>query len=197
MFVPIRSLSSCFRFFHTSPQRCNHLIAPPDPISHMRPVIYDDAPLPSPPSLLRHPYSLSEFMTDSQSRRGELELQLKLERQQLDAFHQTFWLDVRPIYFSFRGRSHSSSDWQSNTRFEAAKDAVLASMPSSSIAFDREKGLSEFYKQWCMQEASRTSDYTKEWRKRNFSLILLGVRAACQIFTIRFSDLVSWKKSRL
>jgi len=178
MFVLTRSLPLCFRFFHTSSQTCNHLIAPPDPISHMRPVIYDDAPLPSPPSLLRHPYSLSEFMTGSQCQRGELELQLKLERQQLDAFHQNFWLD-------------------SNTRFEAAKNAILASLPSSSIEFDREKALSEFYKQWCMQEANRTSDYTKEWRKRNSSLILLGVRVEYQKFTIRFSDLVSWKRSRL
>lgn len=35
-------------------------------------------------------------MTGSQDQRGQLELQFKLERQQLDAFHQNFWLDVRP-----------------------------------------------------------------------------------------------------
>jgi hypothetical protein len=43
-------------------------------------------------------------MTGSQSRGGELELQLKLERQQLDDFHQNFWLDVRPINLSFLTR---------------------------------------------------------------------------------------------
>ena len=98
MLVPTRSLPLYFRFLHTS-QTCSHLIAPPDPTSNMRPTIYDDAPPPSPPSLLRHPYSLSEFMTGSHHQRGELELQFKLQRQQLDAFHQNFWLDVCPTPF--------------------------------------------------------------------------------------------------
>lgn len=87
------------RLLHTSSARCNR-VAPPHPISHMRPIIYDDAPLPSPPTLLRHPYSLTEFQ-DAQSRPVDLELQFKLQRQQLDNFHQDFWLDVRSA-FPFR-----------------------------------------------------------------------------------------------
>ncbi|KAF8238612.1 hypothetical protein L208DRAFT_1241065 [Tricholoma matsutake] len=173
MLVPTRS---CLRLLHTSSRICSHLTAPPDPISHMRPVIYDDVPPPSSSSLLHHPYSLSEFMTGSQDQRGQLELQFKLERQQLDAFHQNFWLDT-------------------NARFEAAKEAVLASLPSSFTVIDKEKALSEFHKQWCMQEAPRTDDYTKEWRKRNLSLILLGVRVEYQKLAIRISDLVSPKRS--
>lgn len=46
-----------------------------------------------------------------------------------------------------------------------------------------------------MQEAPRTDDYTKEWRKRNLSLILLGVRVEYQKLAIRISDLVSPKRS--
>ena len=67
----------------------------------MRPVIYDDGPPSSPPVLMRHPYSLSEFVTGSQNHIGELELQFKLQRQQLDSFHHNFWLDVRPAAFAF------------------------------------------------------------------------------------------------
>jgi hypothetical protein len=115
-------------------------------------------------------------MTSSLGQKGELELQFKLQRQQLDAFHQNFWLD-------------------SNTRFEAAKEAVLASLPSQSTPIDKEKALSEFYKQWCMQEASRTGGYTNEWRKRNFSLVLLGARVGYQRFVTRISNRVSWNRS--
>lgn len=72
----------------------------------MRPVIYDEAVPLSPPALLRHPYSLSEFVTSSQLR-GELELQFKLERQQLDTFHQHFWLDVGLIRLSRRDDNYT------------------------------------------------------------------------------------------
>jgi len=85
--------------------------------------------------------------------------------------------------------------WQSNTRFAVAKETVLASLPSSSTVLDKENALSEFYKQWCMQEASRTDDYTTVWRRRNFSLIILGVRVEYQKIAVCFSDFVSWKRS--
>lgn len=77
---------------HTSAVRSDR-VAPPHPISHIRPIIYDDAPAASPPTLLRHPYSLHEFQ-DASDRPVNLELQFRLQRQQLDAFHQNFWLDV-------------------------------------------------------------------------------------------------------
>jgi hypothetical protein len=43
-------------------------------------------------------------MTSSLGQKGELELQFKLQRQQLDAFHQNFWLDVRPSNWFALGR---------------------------------------------------------------------------------------------
>lgn len=94
---PLSKLSSSVRRIHASSRTCN-LIASPDPISHMRPIIYDDAPLPPPPSRIRHPYSLSEFTAGGQNEAAVSELQYRLQRQQLDAFHHNFWLDVRPIH---------------------------------------------------------------------------------------------------
>lgn len=73
------------RTFHSSPL-CRDLVGPPDPVSHLRPVVYDDAPLP--PSDVRHPYSLREFTGDTR------EYQWKIQRQQLDAYNQEFWTDV-------------------------------------------------------------------------------------------------------
>lgn len=84
--------------FHAS-ATANDMVAPPDPVSHMRPIIYDDPPAPQPEgAYVRHPYSLSEFQAvagrDGGMTLGDNELQFKLMRQQLDALHQNFWLDV-------------------------------------------------------------------------------------------------------
>lgn len=79
------------RLFQSSAIR-RDLIGPPDPVSHLRPVIYDDAP-PLPPSEVRHPYSLREFKGDVR------EYQWKIQRQELDAYNQAFWTDVRLLRF--------------------------------------------------------------------------------------------------
>jgi len=88
--------SRCARKLHTTPRRSDR-VAPPHPISHIRPIIYKDSVPASPPTLLRHPYSLAEFHPNEGSANPsvELELQFKMLRQQLDSFHQAFWLDVR------------------------------------------------------------------------------------------------------
>ncbi|KAH9856928.1 hypothetical protein C2E23DRAFT_805982 [Lenzites betulinus] len=142
-----------FRTLHVSASR-NHLVGPPDPISHLRPVVYDDAPPPAAPRV-RHPYSLGEFTGNTR------EYQWKMQRQELDAFNHSFWLD-------------------SNTRFYAAKDGVLQSLPESASAEQREHALSAFYARWVAQERTRLDAYNAEWRKRNWSTILLGARVRYQ-----------------
>jgi len=85
---------SMLRRIHTASSACN-LVAPPDPMSNMRPIIYSDVSPAAPQPRSHHPYSLSEF-TPEDSRGGKpLELQFKLQRQQLDEFHHNFWFDVR------------------------------------------------------------------------------------------------------
>ncbi|TFK42540.1 hypothetical protein BDQ12DRAFT_676386 [Crucibulum laeve] len=170
----LRRLQQPLRSLYASARRCDR-VAPPDPISHMRPIIYDDAPSPSPPALLRHPYSLSEF-SSTKNKVGDHELQYKFLRQQLDAFHQNFWLN-------------------SNIRFEAAKAAILDSLPPSATSIDKENALSEFYKQWVMQEKNRTDAYTTEWRKQNFSLIMLSTRVKYHRFISHISSILTFKKA--
>jgi len=145
------------RNFHCSKPR-HDLVAPPHPVSHFRPIIYGDASSQPPPTYLRHPYSLSEFTTGTGTALGDHELQFLLQRQQLDTFHHSFWLE-------------------SNTRFHAARESILSSLPLTATARDKEVALSEFYKQWLLQERERTDKYTKEWRKRNYDLIFLEFRA--------------------
>lgn len=87
-----QSVFRCLRLLHTSTRSCN-FIGPPDPVSNLRPVLYAK-PSSSPPSRVRHPYSLREF-TGMQQDNG---LQWRIHRQQLDAFNHNFWTDVsRPL----------------------------------------------------------------------------------------------------
>lgn len=83
--------------FSSTPRSCL-LVGPPDPISNIRHVIYDEGTATREgvkEGFSKHPYSLSEFSQDSfDSATGQNELQLKLQRQQLDTLDQQFWTDV-------------------------------------------------------------------------------------------------------
>ncbi|KAF7363464.1 hypothetical protein MSAN_01002200 [Mycena sanguinolenta] len=159
----------CARCLHSSQPLCDR-VGPPHPISNMRPMIYDDD---APASTSRaHPYSLHEFDPGPIS---PYKLQWKLQRQQLDEFHHSFWLE-------------------SNTRFERGKEVALSRLPSTATALDKERALSEFYRQWLEQEHPTTDTYTEEWRQRNTASLILAARVAYSKFTARFSDLASFKK---
>lgn len=118
--------------------------------------MYDEPSVSIQPKQLNHPYSLTEFNT-SDNPSEDLELQYKLQRQQLDAFNHHFWLDA-------------------NMRFEAAKAMILDALPESATTLNKEHALSDFYRQWLIQESDRTDVYTVEWRKRYFAIIVLGAR---------------------
>ena len=81
-----RPLRPQVRHLHASLVR-NHLVGPSDPISNLRPVIYDDA-VPEHRTDVTHPYSLREFGGDTR------EYQWKMQRQQLDAYNHVFWTEV-------------------------------------------------------------------------------------------------------
>jgi apoptogenic protein 1 len=86
------------RLLHSFIRRYNR-VGPPDPVSNLRPTIYDDlepessAPHTSPRTTI-HPYSLFEFKGPDASSNSELHW--RLHRQQLDAFDQAFWSNVGP-----------------------------------------------------------------------------------------------------
>ena len=79
------------RLLHSSVPTANY-VGPPDPMSNIRPVLYNDLGSTTTESPQQHPYSLDEFRNDSED---TLEYQWKLQRQQLDAFNDAFWRDVR------------------------------------------------------------------------------------------------------
>jgi len=83
------------RTMHTTAVRLDQ-IAPPHPVSHMRPIVYADSARLAPEGKHRHPYSLSEFQKAEGAAPGDYEMQYQLLRGQLDKLHHEFWLDVRP-----------------------------------------------------------------------------------------------------
>ncbi|KAH8107114.1 hypothetical protein BXZ70DRAFT_885889 [Cristinia sonorae] len=153
------------RLIHSTLPR-HDLVGPPDPVSNLRPVIYDDAPPEAISGYIRHPYSLKEFKGDTR------EYQWKMQRQQLDGYNHAYWTD-------------------SNTRFEAAKQAMLDSLPESTSDEGREFALSDFYGRWIVQEEERSRAYNKQWSKQNWSTIWLGARVKLDVFYSRITGRTS------
>jgi hypothetical protein len=164
------------RLFHSSVRTANY-VGPPDPVSNIRPVLYHDLDPTSVESpLTRHPYSLDEFRNDSDT----LEYQWKLQRQQLDAFNDAFWRDVRFLHQHAPHHRSYNHPMQTNTRFDTAKAAAVNSLPPHATAEQREERLGEFYEKWVLQEAARQEEYNAEWRRRSMQEIKLAARVSYQ-----------------
>ncbi|KAI0256835.1 hypothetical protein BJV78DRAFT_1384648 [Lactifluus subvellereus] len=155
------------RLLHSSARICDR-VGPPDPVSNIRPVLYDD-PVSTSAESSRHPYSLHEFRddTDTNADTDTLEYQRKLQRQQLDAFNDAFWRDT-------------------NTRFEVAKAAAVNDPSPHATAEQREERLGEFYESWVLQETTRQQEYNSEWRRRSMEEIKLATRVSYQKLKARF-----------
>ncbi|KAF9792770.1 hypothetical protein BJ322DRAFT_1031313 [Thelephora terrestris] len=143
------------RLFHST--ACTkYLVGPPDPISNIRPAIYhqeDPSSSTSYGDKVQHPYSLKEFIQAENSE----DYQVNLQKTQLDAFDRAFWTN-------------------NNYRFEAAKAAALDALPEKATAQDREFVLSNFYRDWLIQESPRLEAYNETWRRRSLNIILLDAR---------------------
>jgi hypothetical protein len=74
------------RLLHATPTIVRTLVGPPDPVSNLRPVIYEADNVSQASTRTSHtlPYS-------------DLEYQWRLHREQLDAFNLSFWTDVRCV----------------------------------------------------------------------------------------------------
>ena len=82
------------RSLKSSKSRSRTMVGPPDPVSNLRPTIYEDQVSEAESSKRNakgkevHPYLLDEFDGDP------TDYQWRLERQRLDAFNHAFWTDV-------------------------------------------------------------------------------------------------------
>jgi len=165
-----------FRKLHFTSPVARVLVGPPDRVSHIRPVQYDDGIRPTASgdapttSAKTHPYSLEEFSGDI------VEYRWRLERQQLDEFNHHFWAD-------------------NNTRYAEAKESIMSGLPDATSPEDRDAILSTFYRAWLLQEELRQREYTEEWRRRNLLLIGLSARVSIHRLKTRFLNMFPGRKS--
>ena len=74
------------------------------------------------------------------------------------------------------------SFFQSNSRFNRAKEELLSSLPATATPEYKEAALSNFYSQWLVQERVRLRNYADVWSRQNGTEILLAARAAIRKF---------------
>ncbi|WVO17982.1 hypothetical protein L204_105680 [Cryptococcus depauperatus] len=125
------------------------LVAPPDPLSNIRPIIYASKFITRPSS--NSPYSASEFPTSySDSRLEDMELEWKLRRERVDLTNHRFWAAV-------------------NTEFEAQLSQRLSFLPPASDPPTpkdikrKEDCLTQFYADWQIANQELQSRWVKEW----------------------------------
>lgn len=131
---------------------------------------------------VQHPYSLKEFtQLDSVQ-----DYQVNLQKTQLDAYDHAFWTDVSTVRMIPLSDAFPHFRWaQNNYRFEVAKAAVLGALPENATAQDKEIVLSNFYRDWLIQEAPRLEVYNRTWRQRSLDNILLDARTQWAKFLSR------------
>jgi len=140
------------------------LVGPPHSVSNLRPVIYSTV---GHSRGRAHPYSVTEFSGPGAATGSDLNWQVAWTLTGNDRSSHAFWLD-------------------SNTRFNAAKQAVLdshASIPiddpqAREVALDA--ALSRFYRAWLAQEDRRQRTYTWNMYTRTLNGIRLAFKNQCQ-----------------
>ncbi|WRT65483.1 uncharacterized protein IL334_002426 [Kwoniella shivajii] len=143
------------------------LVAPPDPVSNIRPIIYASKPSINPST--NSPYSASEFPTGSRDARLEnMELEWRLRRERVDLMNHRFWATT-------------------NLSFEAQKANRLSSLPPASDPPTeeddrrREDALTQFYADWQIANQDRQIRWVKEWWREVWD----GIKIQGKIYILR------------
>ncbi|KAI9632364.1 uncharacterized protein MKK02DRAFT_40666 [Dioszegia hungarica] len=126
------------------------LIAPPDSISNIRPVIYASSPS-SRHQTANSPYSTGEFPNASApSRLGELELEWRLRRERVDAMNHRFWAD-------------RNQEFNAQLALRLSLLPTPASPPTPEDIKRREDVLSQFYADWQASNRDRMGVWVRRW----------------------------------
>ncbi|WWC87655.1 uncharacterized protein L201_002545 [Kwoniella dendrophila CBS 6074] len=143
------------------------LVAPPDPQSNIRPIIYASKPSINPST--NSPYSASEFPTGSSDARLEnMELEWRLRRERVDLMNHRFWATT-------------------NLTFEAQKAYRLSLLPPPSNPptqedeRKREDILTQFYADWQIANQERQIRWVKQWWRE----VWAGIKIQGKIYFLR------------
>ncbi|GMK58213.1 hypothetical protein CspeluHIS016_0502450 [Cutaneotrichosporon spelunceum] len=141
------------------------LVAPPDPLSNIRPVLYAAKRRRRPSN---SPYSAAEFPAEAagspaQRRAHELDLAFTMLRERVDMSNHRFWA-------------------ANNADFEAQREERLARLPPANdppTAEDearREAALSQFYRDWQIGTRTRQEAWVRGWWRDVWDLVKLQGR---------------------
>ncbi|WWC68849.1 uncharacterized protein I206_102785 [Kwoniella pini CBS 10737] len=143
------------------------LVAPPDPASNIRPIIYASKPSINPST--NSPYSASEFPTGSSDAKLEnMELEWRLRRERVDLMNHRFWATT-------------------NLTFEAQKAHRLSLLPPASDPPTeederrREEALTQFYADWQIANQEKQIRWVKEWWREVWD----GIKIQGKIYFLR------------
>ncbi|OXC67204.1 hypothetical protein AYX13_04306 [Cryptococcus neoformans] len=143
------------------------LVAPPDPLSNIRPILYASKP-PTRPSA-NSPYSASEFPSSSgDAKLDNMELEWRLRRERVDLTNHRFWA-------------------ANNIAFNAQLDHRLSLLPPASDPPTpedirrKEDCLTQFYADWQMANQERQIRWVKEWWRE----IWEGLRIQARLYVMR------------
>ncbi|WVQ73831.1 hypothetical protein IAR50_003412 [Cryptococcus sp. DSM 104548] len=144
------------------------LVAPPDPVSNIRPIIYASKPATRPSA--NSPYSASEFPAGSygDARLDNMELEWRLRRERVDLMNHRFWAST-------------------NQSFNAQQQHRLSLLPPASdppTAEDirlREDCLTQFYADWQIANQDRQIRWVKEWWRE----IWEGLKIQARLYVLK------------
>ncbi|CAD6572756.1 MAG: hypothetical protein TREMPRED_000623 [Tremellales sp. Tagirdzhanova-0007] len=147
------------------------LVAPPDPSSNIRPIIYASSSVRKQTST--SPYSTGEFpYAEAEARLEDLELEWRLSRERTDMTNHRFWAAV-------------------NTEFNAQLDHRLSRLPTPSDPPTAEDGrrrdecLGQFYADWQAANRVRQARWVREWWRE----IWAGLKMQWRVYIAR-----GWRK---
>ncbi|ODO06312.1 hypothetical protein L198_01544 [Cryptococcus wingfieldii CBS 7118] len=127
-----------------------NLVAPPDPVSNIRPIIYASKPATRPSA--NSPYSASEFPAGNygDARLDNMELEWRLRRERVDLANHRFWASTNQSFTS-----------QQEHRLSLLPPA--SDPPSAEDIRLREDCLTQFYADWQIANQDRQIRWVKEW----------------------------------
>ncbi|EIW65724.1 hypothetical protein TREMEDRAFT_19413, partial [Tremella mesenterica DSM 1558] len=144
------------------------LVAPPDPESNLRPIIY--ASRPSWHQSSNSPYSADEFPSESDTKLQTKELEWRMRRERVDMMNHRFWA-------------------ANNIQFQAQLARRLSFLPPPSDPSTerdiqrREDCLARFYADWQKSNHTKQMKWVLEW----WTEVWAGIRAQAGIHLLRLS----------
>ncbi|KAK1920945.1 hypothetical protein DB88DRAFT_501619 [Papiliotrema laurentii] len=133
----------------TPPKTNVDLIAPPDPLSNIRPVIY--ASRSTRPPTKSSPYSAAEFpYSEADASLQELELEWRLMRERVDMMNHRFW-------------ATTNAEFNAQLAHRLAALPTPSDPPSPADLKRREDCLAQFYADWQAANRQKQARWVREW----------------------------------